>query len=137
MSLTALFDHYDKRGADAETLAAAIQANPDLVPASSRLIYRCTGRRCALMKVYRTPDGEALLIHPRYKLSEAVNAAESSADGREANTEDGNRHWKGWAGWLQESNQYPVGCDHTRTLLGSERIVADLDRRARTVYVSA
>lgn len=95
--------------------------------------YRCP-RRCALLEVYSTMHGVILYL-PRYKLSEQANRADSSEDGRRANTEDGNRHWKASAGFLVSGVDLPLNCDHRRTTVPSDSVTDAVNAGTREVIV--
>lgn len=84
----------------------------------SALVFeaRCAQAGCLLLHVFQTPAGVAFYV-PRYKLSPAANAAESTEDGRRANTEDGQNHWREHAGLTEFALNFPLNCDHYRGLL--------------------
>lgn len=95
------------------------------------LTYRCP-RRCTLLTVYETTQG-VILHHPRYKLSAAMNRADSTEAGRRANTEDGDRRWKEGASFLVPDNTYPLICDHVNSSVTSQAILDALERGDREV----
>ena len=109
-----------------------------------RIEYRCP-RRCLLLEAVETPLG--ILIHQnRYKLSPAQNEARSSADGRAANTYDGDRHWQERSYFLADSAlSWPepevsqvLTCDHVLAFpLTSARLTADWGARRTEVSIHA
>lgn len=96
--------------------------------------YRCE-RRCALLEAYNTVHG-IILYFPRYKLSEQVNAQDSSEAGRLRNTEDGHRHWKSSADFLVPNLSLPVQCDHERISVQSDDVAAAVSAGTREVIVN-
>lgn len=106
---------------DPAELYRALYASGRL-PQLRRLTYRCaTPARCLLLDAVETPLG-VLLHQRRYKMSEPVNLARSSASGREKNTYDGGNHWRERTYYREQSAlEYPddtpppvleVTCDH-------------------------
>lgn len=128
-----LFEVFDSRQ---ELAAKYIDMLKATGQASKRVTttYRCK-RRCTLLEAYITVHG-VILYFPRYKLSERLNAQESSEDGRRANTEDGNRHWKPTAGFLVPDLALPVQCDHERTSVQSDDVAAAVRTGTREVIVN-
>jgi len=89
------------------------------------LTYRCP-LRCAVLHVINTPQG-VIFGWPRYKTSTETTARQSSAGGRAANTEDGNRHWKRRASYVDTVDSAGVQCDHLQRSLELTDIQAQLD----------
>lgn len=76
------------------------------------MTYRCE-HRCALARVIGTKQG--FIVHvSRYKTSPKITETATSESGRRANTEDGNRRWKGHTFFLDDAFSIPVSCDHLR-----------------------
>ena len=96
--------------------------------------FRCS-RGCSMLEVYPTPRG-IVIYRPRYRLSPERNAAQSNAEGRAANTEDGNRRWKahagflptGWEGWTM-----PLACDHSEGGVTPDEITSAVASGKRAV----
>ncbi len=77
--------------------------------------WYCTASHpCLLLEVWQAP-GRRLGVLPSYTLPPAANAALSSAEGRTANTVDGDRKWKPWAVFIDElprSSNLTLTCKH-------------------------
>ena len=101
------------------------------------LSYRCP-RRCLLLDVMEFPEPVGLTFHlPRYRLSPALNAETSSAEGRAKNTEDGDRRWKSHTS--AETFAVALNCDHLHHIsVRRERLQADLERgpRGRVITIT-
>ncbi|MFQ6483773.1 hypothetical protein [Brachybacterium epidermidis] len=85
--------------------------------------FRCR-KGCSMLEVYPTPRG-VIVYRPRYRLSPTRNAEQSSAEGRAANTEDGDRRWKAHAGFLPtewEGWTMPLACDHAELSISADAI---------------
>lgn len=76
------------------------------------LTVRCSSR-CLLLDVLLTPAG-VIVASPRYKLSHDMNERTTSPDGRQRNTEDGDRHWKARASFASDAINFTMNCDHVR-----------------------
>lgn len=108
----------------AERLYRAAINRPAGVP---RLQYRCTTERCLLLDVIPLPDGNAVLHQLRYKYSPEQNDQRSSESGRQANTYDGENHWRERTYLLSQSAlRFPedgrmsgqqITCDHVLAYL--------------------
>lgn len=80
---------------DPETLYAALLSDGDRLRTLRRLQYRGQGCRCLLLDAIEVPEPERVLLHQlRYKHGPERNSERSSAEGRAANTYDGDNHWK-------------------------------------------
>ncbi|GAA1118113.1 hypothetical protein GCM10009670_04120 [Citricoccus alkalitolerans] len=111
-SLGVLIGHMNDRQKQAEAVYAALRTNERIRKKARTLVYRCPNRtRCALAEVYASPAG-VLIHHPSYKLSRDLNEQGSSADGRAANTTDGDRHWKVRTYFLEAAVNLALNCDH-------------------------
>lgn len=112
--LADLIANADSRAAQAETILEALLKTPALRRKARNLVYRCPNRkRCALAEIYASPAG-VLVYHPTYKLAPEVNAASSSAEGRAANTRDGNNHWNRRVYFLDPADNLTLNCDHVQ-----------------------
>lgn len=103
--------------------------------------YVCHHRRqCVLMYVYDTPQG-IIVHHPTHKPSPRRNLERSSAEGRAANTLDGDRRWKERAYFLEHSERFSsfamVDCHHVdQGTVSFVDVRRDTTRRAGRVPVS-
>lgn len=115
---------------DAAELYRAVMVSGRL-PALRRLTYRCHARRCLLLDAVETPLG--VVCHQiRFKQSDGVNEARSSATGRAKNTFDGNNHWRprtyyvdvSALAWPQTTgSRLSVQCDHVGVLSDGSPVV--------------
>lgn len=131
--LGAKLDRSDRAAAESLAYYRLLKERKKL---TSVLIYeaRCDSRdRCLLLHVFQTPAGPAFYL-PRYKLSPEVNARESNADGRRANTEDGNNRWKGQAGLVRPAFNFSLNCDHYRGELEPDDIEGEPGRPTRRTF---
>lgn len=128
-ALLAELDH------EAEVVAAAYEsAGRKRIAPVTVATFHCAARRsCTLLTVWRTPAG-LMFYRPRYRNSPALNAAESNAEGREANTEDGERRWRARAGNLDRLRDWgehagmELNCDHAHTFMRMPDLLAVVDR---------
>lgn len=126
--LTALFQDHRARGA--LLLAAYDAAGRSRRSQVTLAEYRCR-KRCDLLVVWQSPAGRLARLRP-YKMSRDLNDTESSADGRAANTSDGDRHWTGVVLFLDEvpaDVPLPVNCDHFRSHVIVHALLAELAGR--------
>lgn len=118
----------------ADDAALATYSTPEgrrAVKAVALAEYRCAGHGCLLFHVWRSPAG-VMFYRPPYKLSDARNETESSAEGRKANTYDGENHWRPNAGSLEvargwDGHAMPLQCDHVQLNVETARILEDAD----------
>lgn len=133
--LRALLRTHEERIAQAEEIYAALKATKRLTKQRALAYYCRNRRRCLLLDVVPVPSGYLLHI-PRFKLSPKVNLEFSNEDGRRANTEDGNRHWRGRSLYVdQVTDLLKLTCDHVHTHIAVADILADLERRATEVRI--
>lgn len=133
--LRALFHASEARSAQADEIYEAMKATGRLSKQRALAYYCRNRRRCLLLDVVPVPSG--FILHtPRYKLSPRVNEEASSESGRRANTEDGERHWRGHSFYAdQAADHLTMTCDHVRTVIAVADILADLERRATEVRI--
>lgn len=131
-ALAAMFE----RSEDLERAAlAAYETRREAVRAAAVLEYRCASRGCHLLTVWRTPVG-LMFYQPPYKLAPAVNEATSNADGRAANTSDGDRRWNARGGRLDDLRAWDeaglrLNCDHVHKFVGVAELFAAADSGVR------
>ena len=97
---------------------------------SAVLEYFCKARRgCLLLLVWRTRDG-LMFYQPGYKLAPDFNTEHSTADGRAANTVDGDRRWKPQAGALHgfyrdlpDGGGLQLQCGHVSRLVSGNELL--------------
>ena len=110
----------------AAALYEALRATKRL-PLQRRIAYRCAARKCLLLDVVQVP-GQLIAHIPPYKLSPEVNEATSNADGRAANTRDGDRRWLGHTFGMGSAINFGLNCDHVqKVLLEKHELQADID----------
>ena len=125
-----------ERTANAEAYLAMLERHGQ-VASRADVTYRCPNRRhCTLLRAYATAQG--VVVHvSRYKLSEQVNAASSTEDGRAKNTEDGANHWKAHTFYVDDALNVSLNCDHVRALvIGRDRIEREASSRQGDVILS-
>lgn len=122
-----------ERTAAAKAYLAVLELRGQTAKAAA-VTYRCS-RRCLLARVYRTPEG-IIVYQARYKLSPAVNAADSVPEARLRRTEDGDRRWKPTTFFLDDAQNIGLNCDHLRNrVLRNAAIEADVRARHAEVVV--
>ena len=78
-------------------------------------------REHVLLHVWRSPEG-LRYYQPPYKNSPNMNAATSTAEGREANTVDGDRRWRSRGGSLPHDGSLELSCDHVKETVRIEAV---------------
>jgi hypothetical protein len=99
--------------------------------------FRCgSGKGCAVLEVYPTPQG-TVLYRPRRRMSREMSLERSNAAGRTQQTEDGERRYISDAGWLDSDPEttYNVGCNHLDYDLTAERIETAIRSDERTIIL--
>lgn len=128
-----LFAASEERSAQADDVYRALKKTKRLSKQRS-VTYLCgNGHRCRLLDVVQTPTG--LLLHvPRYKLSPGVNEESSNESGRAANTEDGDRHWRGHSFYADEAaDLLTLTCDHVRDTIAVADVIKDMQNGEREI----
>lgn len=126
--LRELFARRDRETKQAELIYNTLLSKGDLHSRRRNvqcLSYRCAEHGCGLLDVITTPSGVVIVGFPRYKTSPEWTVESSSEDGRTANTEDGDRHWRCHAGPMSAVSNPTLNCDHLRSVL---LLDADLQR---------
>lgn len=130
--LRVLFAHDDR-----QRLVAAAYQKVDRKQLKQLLLVdiRCKSRGCLLLHVWRAPLG-VCFYKPPHKLSTRRNQAASNESGRKANTVDGDNHWRGYGGVLDDLRGWgpqcsmPVQCDHVDRALPAEDLLDLADNAA-------
>ena len=104
--------------------------------------YRCR-RGCTLLDIVQVP-GMRIAHQNRYKLSDAVNEASSSASGRARNTVDGNRRYIPQTYDCEQVVNFTLACDHLPltpempyVAISRERVQRDIAVHRREVTATA
>lgn len=132
------FEKMDSRHEQAEQLYTALRANEKIRKKTLALVYRCHNReRCTLAEIYPSPQG--VLVHlPPYKRSPERNAETSNAEGREVNTLDGDRRWKGNSFFIEYALNLTLNCDHVDSrIIDREQVLSDLKSDQKSIVLDA
>lgn len=129
----------------ADTLYIALIGDPARMRGAQRLRYWCDRhKRCLLLDAVGLPTGDVILHQKRYKLSDELNLARSSADGRAKNTFDGENHWKPRTYYIDTSAldlddtdgaTLEIQCDHVIKPLTPSEFRSDWTARRAEVRV--
>lgn len=138
-SIPELFKHWEDRSQLVNRFFEWLKANPQQKKAVRAVSYHCETEGCTLLEVYPLKQG-VLFYQPAYKLSPAVNEEKSSAEGRTANTKDGERRWSEQCGHLEGALNLNLNCDHIEdyslcrdTILGDVEAAVTAGERKKVV----
>jgi hypothetical protein len=131
MNLAELLAAYD---AHAEIARVLYETHPERAKQAMVLEERAKRCGCLLLAVWQSPAG-LWFYHPAYRLAPALNASESSEDGRRANTTDGVNHWRAYAGffddmrsWAEQDAHLDLVCAHSRHRIAFAELIDSADR---------
>lgn len=134
--------HAEERRVESKYLAKLEAGEADFFKSFERVVYRCP-KRCLLLLVWDAPEG-TLVYRPAYTLSRRLNADTSTAEGRAANTADGERRWKASISPYDSlkrmaggdvGNGFTAGisleCRHAHTFVSASKIVEAVEGSRR------